>query len=106
MPTQCVLEKVVATTTTDTDTPEQLNEKLQLHTGCAVGYIIVPNKDILHPIKRLHGCISLPFCVNRYIYFVGKVCMKEFAASLESSTKQIFEWSRQKHGVNCRLQMR
>ena len=66
---------------------ESLATHLGKHTACAIGYIIIPHKDI---DRR-----TLPHNLNyRCKSFVGKNCAVQYLRSLEKVARDAFEWAK------------
>ena len=63
------------------------DHKFQKHVPCAIGYIIVPNKDLL----------NAPFLfkpdILKYKQFTGQSCIDDFLKQIESDAKEIYDWN-------------
>ena len=82
-------------------TNTRVQQKLQKHTACAVGYIIVPHAAINRS--------TLPDNLNlQYKSFVGKDCVHQYLQSLEQDARDAYEWAKvyatQANGVCTRVE--
>ena len=78
------------------------DERLQKHTSCAVGYIILPCKDLQYRAEYDYD-LDFPHCVNNYRRFVGPDCITQFLQSLESDGRAIYQWSEDTHNINLSI---